>query len=331
MNNTQKVFLSIVFVAPITAFSDTLKTDTGFYYPADMKHSSSPYFGYGDKNSGLNNRCHVANDYKLSKGTPVYAAGSGVVEAAGLNIPFYGSDTGASGGVIVIKHTTEENKIFYGFYGHIDSFKVSKGDTVKGGQQIAEVGSYTSQGQSLTHLHFGINSALPTLGNGRYEGYTPTAACSNYFGYVDPEDYLETNSAKVTAAETCKANDDTVSTTKNSIVTTDNVLSNDTDTNGDTLSVAAVDATSKNGVTITNNSDGTFTYTPAIDFTGSDSFDYTVTDNNGCTDTAKVSITVNAKDSGGSSSSGGGSFNLLSLFGSFSFLLLSVFRRGEKH
>jgi hypothetical protein len=60
---------------------------------------------------------------------------------------------------------------------------------------------------------------------------------------------------------------------------------------GDTLAVASV--TQGSDGTVTNN--GTdVTYTPNADFSGLDSFTYTVSDGNGGTDTATVSVTVNA-------------------------------------
>ena len=42
--------------------------------------------------------------------------------------------------------------------------------------------------------------------------------------------------------------------------------------------------------TLTNNHDGTFTYTPTLGYNGSDSFTYTITDNDGDVSTATVSI-----------------------------------------
>jgi VCBS repeat-containing protein len=44
---------------------------------------------------------------------------------------------------------------------------------------------------------------------------------------------------------------------------------------------------------VVQNSDGTFSYTPADDFSGEDSFTYTVTDADGATSTATVNVTVN--------------------------------------
>ncbi|MFC1747589.1 tandem-95 repeat protein [Pseudomonadota bacterium] len=70
---------------------------------------------------------------------------------------------------------------------------------------------------------------------------------------------------------------DTMSTTEGSAVTAD-IIANDQDVNLDVLSIAAVDAVSKNGGAIVDNGDGTVTYTPPTDFWGSDAFFYQVTD-----------------------------------------------------
>ena len=69
-----------------------------------------------------------------------------------------------------------------------------------------------------------------------------------------------------------------------------NVLANDTDPNGDVLSVTAVTAPQHG--TAVRNTDGTITYTPTTSYTGSDSFSYTVSDGHGGTATASVAITV---------------------------------------
>ena len=125
------------------------------------------------------------------------------------------------------------------------------------------------------------------------------------------------------------ANDDTATTKQNMLVTTGNVLSNDTDVEGDVLTVSTFDATSAQGGKVANNGNGTFTYTPKADFVGSDSFNYTVSDSKGGTATAKVTITVQATsrgDGSGSSSSGGGSTDLLAVFGLFSLMLLRLFK-----
>ncbi|MDJ0531103.1 MAG: Ig-like domain-containing protein [Xenococcaceae cyanobacterium MO_207.B15] len=95
------------------------------------------------------------------------------------------------------------------------------------------------------------------------------------------------------------ANDDTATTDEDASVTID-VLNNDTDIDGDSLSIDNFDATSSQNGTITlddNNtpadeSDDQLTYSPAAGFTGTDTFEYTVSDG---TDnaTATVTVTVN--------------------------------------
>ena len=69
-------------------------------------------------------------------------------------------------------------------------------------------------------------------------------------------------------------------------------LENDTDANGDTLSIDAF-SQGTNG-TVTNNGDGALTYAPNNNFNGNDSFTYTVSDESGGSDTATVSVTINA-------------------------------------
>ncbi len=80
--------------------------------------------------------------------------------------------------------------------------------------------------------------------------------------------------------------------------TTGNVLANDSDADGDTVSVAGVDLTGTLG-TVTDNGDGTFDYDPNGAFddlaegeTATDSFKYTVSDGTGRTAVGTVTVTV---------------------------------------
>ena len=79
------------------------------------------------------------------------------------------------------------------------------------------------------------------------------------------------------------------------------LLSNDTDPDGNILTIAAVDATSANGASVILNGDGTISYDPAGSATiqalkdgetATDSFTYTISDGNGGTDTATVTLIV---------------------------------------
>ena len=70
-----------------------------------------------------------------------------------------------------------------------------------------------------------------------------------------------------------------------------NVVSNDIDIDGDTLTVAT--NTDPSNGTLVMNTDGTFTYTPNAGFVGTDTFTYEVTDDGGnCVDEATVTITI---------------------------------------
>jgi VCBS repeat-containing protein len=69
------------------------------------------------------------------------------------------------------------------------------------------------------------------------------------------------------------------------------VLGNDSDVEGDALSVT--EASAANG-TVTINGDGTLHYAPNANFHGADTINYTVSDGNGGTDTATVVVTVNS-------------------------------------
>ncbi|MDD9900385.1 MAG: Ig-like domain-containing protein [Alphaproteobacteria bacterium] len=72
-----------------------------------------------------------------------------------------------------------------------------------------------------------------------------------------------------------------------------NLLSNDTDADGDALSTTWQTITTTQGGTATMLANGDFSYVSAPGFAGQDSFDYTARDNFGGQDTATVNITVN--------------------------------------
>ncbi len=69
------------------------------------------------------------------------------------------------------------------------------------------------------------------------------------------------------------------------------VLANDSDPDGDTLTVISFSPVANGTVSCTTA--GMCTYTPSANFSGTDTFSYTVSDSRGGTDTATVTITVN--------------------------------------
>ena len=87
------------------------------------------------------------------------------------------------------------------------------------------------------------------------------------------------------------ASDDVASTEADALVSID-VLANDTDADGDALTISTFDAISTAGGTVDCVS--TCDYTPAAGFTGDDSFSYTIEDGFGGSAVATVTVTVTA-------------------------------------
>jgi len=79
-------------------------------------------------------------------------------------------------------------------------------------------------------------------------------------------------------------------TTNPDVAVTIDVLSNDEDPDGDSLTVDSVTQPTNGSVLI--NADQTVTYSPATNFNGVDSFRYVVLDGQGVSATATVSVTV---------------------------------------
>jgi hypothetical protein len=74
------------------------------------------------------------------------------------------------------------------------------------------------------------------------------------------------------------------------------VLANDSDPDGDPLSVASYDGSSIGHGSLAWNGARTFTYSPAADFTGTETFGYVISDGAGGQATAVVTITVTPTD-----------------------------------
>lgn len=88
------------------------------------------------------------------------------------------------------------------------------------------------------------------------------------------------------------AGNDVVTTVEDASVAFD-VLANDSDADGDALTITGYTAPAHGSV---SRDGGTFTYSPHGNFCGSDSFTYTVSDSHGGSDTASVLLTVEAQN-----------------------------------
>ena len=105
-----------------------------------------------------------------------------------------------------------------------------------------------------------------------------------------------TVSITVTAANDAPAAADDTATTGEDTAVGIAVLANDTDLDGDSLTVTGVSAAAHGSAVA--NADGTIAYTPAANYTGADSFSYTIGDGHGGSATATVSVTVSPVNDG---------------------------------
>ena len=102
---------------------------------------------------------HMGIDIAAPIYTPIYAFDDGVIIHYGINpLPF---DYGPT---IIIKHTFGEAMI-YALYGHLskDSLLNKKiGQSIKKGEEIAQIGTKEENGGWNPHLHFQLSTIEPT-------------------------------------------------------------------------------------------------------------------------------------------------------------------------
>lgn len=110
---------------------------TGF---AVKYHTSAVAWAY---HTGLD--LNLARDADAHK--PIYAIADGVVTAVHKYSTW--------GWIIVIHHTPAGGPYVYARYAHVESIRVAEGQTVKRGDQIAQVGN--ANGVQPYHLHFDVS------------------------------------------------------------------------------------------------------------------------------------------------------------------------------
>ncbi len=130
-----------------------------------------------------------------------------------------------------------------------------------------------------------LNNAITRFRNNNYAAYSVTPVSQ----------VITINESALTVSGVNNdpvAFDDSYTTVANASIVTGNVLSNDTDPDGDALAVSSV-IQPANGVVV-NNGNGTFNFTPTSGFTGNAVFSYSISDGHGGSDTAQVVIAVTA-------------------------------------
>ena len=78
------------------------------------------------------------------------------------------------------------------------------------------------------------------------------------------------------------------------IIQASDLLANDTDTNGDTITITNVTASTNTHGTVSLDDNGNVVFTPEENYSGVASFTYTISDGNGKSDTATVTVQVNS-------------------------------------
>ncbi|XOU94232.1 MAG: M23 family metallopeptidase [Candidatus Kerfeldbacteria bacterium] len=162
--NTAPQIEEPIFIEPIAEFQERItKKPFGIYITPD----TSPI--QPEKFSGYHTAVDVEYPYTISD-VPVIAISDGEVVAS--------KTVSGYGGVVIIKHTINDNEEILSIYGHLnDDRSVDKNKYVKQGDVIGYLGKDKTKETDFErrHLHFGIIKGDKI----------------NYHGYVDDENELE--------------------------------------------------------------------------------------------------------------------------------------------
>jgi hypothetical protein len=203
------------------------------------------------------------------------------------NIQFQDTTDWGSGftGQITIKNpgSTAINNwsLGFDFSGQITSIWNALITSHNGDHYVVSGASWNASIAAGASVSFGFNGSPGNL--------TSAQAPTNFVLVGNGGPISDGGSGTANAAPT--AVNDTAFTLQNQPVTIA-VLTNDSDADGDTLSVASV-GTAQHG-SVVKNADNTVTYTPAPGYLGNDSFSYVLSDGHGNTASATVAVTVSA-------------------------------------
>ncbi|PZQ47054.1 MAG: hypothetical protein DI551_04030 [Micavibrio aeruginosavorus] len=268
--------------ADVLVISDSVSPNSGLFTPR-ISYIEIYDAGDGDDIVDLSGADHIATTIHGGDGNDVLAGSIGddtITGDAGNDILF------GAGGNDLLEGGTGDDAYYYNLGNGNDTIRETSGNdslhfgpgvvlddltfTVEGDNLVVGIG-----GQTIT-----IENHYATDHSGRVESIVFDDGSSFDVGsYVPNYDPVANNDA-------FNGNEDEI--------LSGNVLANDTDANGDVLSVAAQTIITANGGTVVMQSDGSFTYQGAQDFNGEDSFDYTVSDNKGGLSTASVILGIAA-------------------------------------
>jgi PKD repeat protein len=136
---------------------------------------------------------HLAEDYDLSVGSPVYASANGVVRRANQSTGY--------GGLVLIEHRLVTDEHVVSLYAHMltSTLQVMLGEEVVRGQLIGYVADRWDNGGNYDpHLHFGIHKwsfeSTPTYacnGGWAYQGYSANSCVLS--DWYDPSNFVDSH------------------------------------------------------------------------------------------------------------------------------------------
>jgi VCBS repeat-containing protein len=191
----------------------------------------------------------------------------------------------------------------------VDDAAVIAGDISGSGDEDANISgtlTATDANDGLTDGTYFTVSTDPTNGTATIDvatgawSYTPTGDYNGSDSFTvtitDDDGHTATQAISLTinaVADAPVAVADSVTILEDATATVISILDNDTDADvGDSISLFSK-SNGSNG-SVTNNGDGTVSYTPAANFNGSDTFTYTATDGTNTSELGTVTVTVTA-------------------------------------
>jgi hypothetical protein len=175
---TRPKYVDPAFRIPSPLELASLPTATHFDFPLGNENGAMAYNAQlFTENKHLGDDLNGIGGENSDLGDPIYAIADGRVLLARDGGPGWGN-------VVILLHAYLENgerKYVESYYGHVQDMLVHPGETVKGGQQIATVG--TANGRYFAHLHFEMREFItPFIGPGYRE---------NTRGWLDGTRFIE--------------------------------------------------------------------------------------------------------------------------------------------